>query len=99
MAKVQHRDGSFKSVGSSNPTFNQTHAFGEACESRFARALHANRFPSRREIRALNIGADELSRPLAEWVFRHRPQEAEQPSRAAIRKYCSSLLSEIEAAR
>jgi hypothetical protein len=52
------------------------------------------RFPSRREIRALNIGADELMN-IASWVFRKDPS-ALKNLRREYRSFCSSLLRKIE---
>jgi hypothetical protein len=52
------------------------------------------RFPSRRQIRADELGADELMAQL-EWVLRDRPQ-ALRNARACYRKYCNSVLARIE---
>ncbi len=52
------------------------------------------RFPSRREIRAVELGADELI-ARAEWHFRARPQVLRN-LRSAYRRFCSFILDKIE---
>jgi hypothetical protein len=54
------------------------------------------RFPTRRQRRAVSIGADELI-ALAEWVFRLRPRKLRN-LRARHRAYCVTVLREIERA-
>ena len=54
------------------------------------------RFPSRLELRAVELGADELIN-LAEWKFRHRPR-ALRNLRNDHRHYLARLLHKIERA-
>jgi hypothetical protein len=52
------------------------------------------RFPSRGEVRAVELGADELI-ALCEWSFRARPRKLRN-LRARYVDYCASLLREME---
>ena len=54
------------------------------------------RFPSRRQLRALEIGCDELMN-LAAYVLRQRPR-AVKNLRRAYRRFCGSILDKIERA-
>lgn len=54
------------------------------------------RSPSRRERRAVQLGADELI-SLCEWSFRSRPRTLRN-LRRAYRDFCSFLLEKIERA-
>ena len=51
-------------------------------------------FPTRREQRALELGADELHGRL-EWLLRERPR-ALRGIRENYKKFCHSLLCQIE---
>jgi hypothetical protein len=55
------------------------------------------RFPSRREIRAIEIGCDELM-ALLDWQFRNRPR-ALRWLRRLYRFFCWLLLSVLESSR
>jgi hypothetical protein len=52
------------------------------------------RFPSRRHLRAVEIGADELMARV-EWEFRQRPH-ALRNVRTQYRRFCVSLLARLE---
>jgi len=54
-------------------------------------------FPSRRQLRALELGADELI-GRAEWEFRARPRTLKN-LRANYMKFCMYLLRAIESGR
>jgi hypothetical protein len=53
----------------------------------------AKRFPTPRQQRALDIGADELHSRI-EWVLRNRPQ-ALRNARRRYQEFCSSLLRNL----
>jgi hypothetical protein len=56
----------------------------------------AKRFPSRRRLRAVEVGADQLV-GLLEWVLRGRPR-ALRNLRTRHRDYCFRLYAELERA-
>ena len=56
----------------------------------------ARRLPSAQQVRAQQIGADELMNQ-AEWTFRHHP-EALRHLRRAYARFCVCLLNRIELA-
>jgi hypothetical protein len=54
------------------------------------------RFPSRRQVRAVELGADELI-ARAEWHFRARPRVLRH-LRDTYRRFCAAILAKIERA-
>jgi hypothetical protein len=55
------------------------------------------RFPSQQEVRAVELGVDELHARL-EWGLRGRPR-ALRAARRKYRDYCGSLLAKLELAK
>jgi len=58
---------------------------------------HRRRFPTPRELRAVELGADELMARL-EWELRCRPRTL-QSVRARYRRFCAESLSRLERSR
>lgn len=58
---------------------------------------HARRFPSPRQMRAVELGADELM-ALLEWELRERPR-ALRLARGRYTVFCRRLLAQLERRR
>jgi len=57
-------------------------------------SLSRRRFPSRREVRAVELGADEVQN-LLEWLLRDRSRALAQ-ARLRYRQFCTETLARIE---